>query len=104
MAHAEDQLVGTAKDVMNQNLDRVETGVDTAIDSTKQAVHELRNEAQDVVDRTLNRVKGAWEERRPRVEEYMDSHPWVVIAGLLLVAYLFSRTQQSGRENRVSLD
>jgi len=99
MAHAEDQLVGTAKDVMSQNLDKVEAGVDTAIDSTKQAVHALRSEAQEVVDRTLNRVKGAWEGRRPSVEQYMDSHPWVVIGGLLIVAYLFSRAQSSGTEN-----
>jgi ElaB/YqjD/DUF883 family membrane-anchored ribosome-binding protein len=93
-SNTEDQLVGTAKDVMNQNLDRVESGVDTAIDSTKEAVHELRNEAEEVVDRTLNRVKGAWEGRRPSVEQYMDSHPWVVIGGLLLLAYLFSRAQR----------
>jgi len=95
MARTEDKLVGTAKDVMSHNLDTVEAGVDSAIDGTKEAVHEFRNEAQHVVDQTLNRVKGVWEQQRPRIEGYMDSHPWIVLAGLVFLGFLFSRAQHA---------
>ena len=101
MGRTEDKLVGTAKDVMSHNLDTVEAGVDSAIDGTKEAVHELRNEAQQIVDQTLNRVKGVWEQQRPRIEGYMDSHPWLVLAGLVFLGFLFSRAQHARRQTGI---
>lgn len=85
---------GDAHGVVNRNLDVVESGVDTAIDSTKQVVHELRGKAQEVADGWLDRVNRSWEEQRPRVERYMDAHPWIVLGGLLLLAYLFSASDR----------
>jgi ElaB/YqjD/DUF883 family membrane-anchored ribosome-binding protein len=89
----EDQdIVGAAQGVVAQNLSMVEAGVDTAI---QEAVHEVRSEAQQVVDRTLNRVKGTLEQQRPKIEEYMASHPWIVMGTLLLIGYLFAGTQRT---------
>jgi hypothetical protein len=91
-ARKEDSLVGAAQGAVTQNLDAVEETVDTAI---ADAVHEVRSGAQEVVDQTLNRVRGRWEEQRPKVEEYMASHPWMVLGGLLVVGYLLAGIQRS---------
>jgi hypothetical protein len=47
----------SAQQVVDQELETVEGGVDNAIDSTKDAVHNLRNEAEDIIDRVFGRVK-----------------------------------------------
>ena len=60
----EGNIVGAAQGVVTQNLDSVEAKVDTAI---RDAVHEVRSEAEEVVDQTLNRFKGTWEQQRPKI-------------------------------------
>jgi hypothetical protein len=82
--------VRNARGVISQNLDTVESGVDLAIEAAKEAVHELRGKAEDVTDETVGRVQKLWDRERPRIERYMDTHPWVVIGALVLLAYLFS--------------
>jgi CHASE3 domain sensor protein len=84
-----------ARGVVNQNLDAVESGVDTAIDGAKDAVHEFRGKAQDMADAILDRVNRSWQQQRPRIEAYMNAHPWVVFGGLILLAYVFSANQRS---------
>ena len=83
-----------AHGVVDHNLDAVESGVDTAIDGAKGVVHEFRGKVQDLADGLLDRVNQSWEEQRPRVEAYMNAHPWVVFGGLILLAYLFSGNQR----------
>lgn len=61
------------------------------------AIHELRGKAQEVADQVMTRVKKSWDQKRPQIETYMESHPWIVFGALLLVAYLFSETQPSRR-------
>jgi hypothetical protein len=86
---------GASRGVVSQNLDAVESGVDTAIDGAKDVVHEFRGKVQDVADTMLDRVNKSWQEQRPRVEAYMNAHPWVVFGGLILLAYLFSGNQRN---------
>ncbi len=88
----EGNIVGAAQGVVTQNLDSVEAKVDTAI---RDAVHEVRSEAEEVVDQTLNRFKGTWEQQRPKIEEFMASHPWMVLGGLLLLGYFFAGTKRA---------
>jgi ElaB/YqjD/DUF883 family membrane-anchored ribosome-binding protein len=63
----------------------VESGVDSAIESTKQVVRELRGKAQEVADAWVDRQNQSWEEQRPRIERYMDAHPWIVLEGAAVV-------------------
>ena len=84
-----------ARGVVSQNLDSVESGVDEAIDSAKEAVHEFRGKAEEVADAVLDRVNRSWERQRPRFEAYMTSHPWIVFGGLILLAYLFSAKERT---------
>ena len=79
-----------ARGVVSQNLDAVESGMDVAIDGAKDVIHEFRGKTQEVADELLDRVNQAWERQRPRVEAYMNSHPWIVFGGLILLAYIFS--------------
>ncbi len=85
-----DKIAGSAQQVMEKGLDEVEGGVDNAIGSTKDAVHELRNEAEDIVDRAFGRFKELWQDRQPKVEKYIASHPWLVLGGFLVVGYLIA--------------
>jgi hypothetical protein len=87
----EEDLVGAAQGAVTQNLDAVESKVDTVI---ADAVHEVRSEAEQVVDQTLTRFKGTWEQQRPKIEEFMATHPWMVLGGLLLLGYFFAGTQR----------
>ena len=94
----EDKIGGLSKGVGSQYFDPVEAGVDTPIGSTEDVVHELRSNAEKIVDHTMNRVldrlMSSWELQRPRIEEYMASHPWMVLSGLLLLGYLFAGSQR----------
>jgi ElaB/YqjD/DUF883 family membrane-anchored ribosome-binding protein len=94
----EDEIVGATQEAVGENLDSVEAGVAQAIDETKEVVQEVRHGAQKVVDHALRRVKGAWEQRRPKVEEYVTSHPWVVLGSILLFAYLIVGGTQRSRQ------
>ena len=87
------KIVESAQDLVNQNLDKVEAGIDTTVDTAKNAVHELRNEAQEVADRTLIRFKGFWERMQEKAEAQMAERPWVVLGTLLVVGYLMTRSR-----------
>lgn len=93
------KLAGAAKTVADEGLNTVEAAVSTAIDSTKEAVHELRNDAMEAVNRTVgqtvDRVKETFDQQRPRVEQYIASHPWIMLGGLLVLAYLFTGRRHS---------
>jgi hypothetical protein len=91
-SNVEGNIAGAAQDVLTQNLNSVEAKVDTVL---KDAIHEVRSEAEDVVDQTLNRFKGTWEQQRPKIEDFMASHPWMVLGGLLLLGYFFAGTQRA---------
>jgi hypothetical protein len=85
---------GSVRGVVGHNLDAVESGVDTAIDGAKDVVHEFRGKAQEFADAMLDRVNRSWQQQLPRIEAYMDAHPWVVFGGLVLLAYVFSGHQR----------
>ncbi len=95
----QDKLAGAAKTVVNQSFDSAEAAVDTAIESTigstKDIVHELRNEAAEAVDQTVGRVRESLDRQRPELERYITSHPWMTLAGLLILGYLFAGIQRS---------
>ena len=90
----------TARGVVNHNLDTMESGVDTAIDGAKGVVHEFRGKVQELADALLDQVNTSWEEQRPRVEAYMNAHPWVVFGGLILLAYFLSGNQRNERNTQ----
>lgn len=98
MERAEDKIGGISTNVMSRNFDTVRTEVDTAIDSSQDFAHEMRSNAEKVLNHTmsrlLDRLMDSWEQQRPRVEGYMASHPWMVLGGLLLLGYLFSGSQR----------
>src|SRR5689334_5512058 len=89
-----EKVAEAAKTVADESLNTVETAVNTAIDSTKGAVHELRSDAVEAVNqtvgRTIGRVKDSLDQRRPQFEQYIASHPWIVLGGLLIVGYLLT--------------
>ena len=89
-----EQGTGSARGAVSHNLDAVESGVDTAIDGAKEVVHEFRGKAQELADTMLDRVNRSWQQQLPRIEAYMDAHPWVVFGGLVLLAYVFSGHQR----------
>lgn len=89
-----DKLAGASKTMTNESLNTVEAAVNSAIDSTKEIVHELRNDAMEAVNRTVDqtvgRVKETLEQQRPRLEQYIASHPWIMLGGLLILGYLIT--------------
>jgi hypothetical protein len=94
-----EKFEGAANTVVDEGLHTVEAAVNTAIDSTKEVVHEMRNDAMEAVNQTVSRgvgsVKEYWDEQQPRFERYITSHPWMMLAGLLVLGYLFSGRRQS---------
>ena len=92
-------VVETAQGLVSQNLDKVEAQIDSTVDRAKDAVHELRSEAQEIADRTLTRFNGFWGQMQEKADAQMAQHPWIVLGGLLVVGYLLSRSQQSRRNN-----
>ena len=92
------KMVEAAQDLVSQNLDKVEARIDSTVDNAKNAVHELRSEAQEAVDRTLIRFTEFWERVQKEVEAQMAQRPWVVLGSLLVVGYLLSRSRS--RPNR----
>jgi hypothetical protein len=91
------KVVETMQGLVTENLDTVEAKIDSTVDSAKDAVHELRSEAQEVAERTLTRFKGFWEQMQEKADAQMTLHPWIVLGSLLVVGYLLSRSQQSRR-------
>jgi ElaB/YqjD/DUF883 family membrane-anchored ribosome-binding protein len=72
------ESVEAVQGLVSENLDRVEAQLDSTVESAKEAVHELRSEAQEVADKTLTRFKGLWERMQNKVEAQMDEHPWLI--------------------------
>ena len=87
------KMVEAAQDLVSQNLDKVEARIDSTVDNARNAVHELRSEAQEAVDRTLIRFTEFWERVQKEVEAQMAQRPWVVLGSLLVVGYLLSRSR-----------
>lgn len=89
-----DKLAGAAKTVADEGLNTVEAAVNSAINSTKDAVHELRSDAVEAVnqtvDQTVGSVKETLEQQRPRFEQYIAAHPWIMLGGLLILGYLLT--------------
>lgn len=94
----EEKMVEAVQGLVSENLDRVEAQIDSTVDRAKETVHELRSEAQEVVDRTLTRFKGFWERMEEQLDTQMTLHPWIVLGSLLVVGYLLSRSQQLRRD------
>ena len=92
-----EESTGSSRSLVSENLNAVESGVDTAIDGTKDVVREFRGKAQEVTDAMLDRVNRSWQQQRPRIEAYMNAHPWVVFGGLILLAYFLSGNQRADR-------
>lgn len=94
-----DKLAGAAKTVADEGLHTVEAAVNSAIDSTKDAVHELRSDAVEAVnqtvDQTVGRVKETLEQQRPRFEQYIASHPWIMLGGLVILWYLLTGRRET---------
>lgn len=94
-----DKLAGAAKTVADEGMNTVETAVNPAIDSTKDAVHELRNDAMEAVnqtvDQTVGSVKETLEQQRPRFEQYIAAHPWIMLGGLVILWYLLSGRRET---------
>ena len=67
-----------------------ESGIDIAIETAREALHELREKAQDVAGETVRTAQRTCDKKRPMIERYMESHPWIVFGALLLLAYLLS--------------
>ena len=88
----EHEIEGTAEGIVSQNLDTVESEID-------RVVHELRGKAEEVADQIVTRAKKSWDQKRPQIEAYMESHPWIVFGALLVVAYLFSETRPIRQRN-----
>jgi hypothetical protein len=93
----EPKVVEAVQGLVSENLDRVEAQLDSTVDSAKEAVHELRTEAQEVANKTLTRFKGFWEGMQDKVDAQMDKHPWLILGSLLVLAYFMSRSQRSRR-------
>jgi hypothetical protein len=94
----EEKLVEAVQGLVSQNLDNVEAQIDSTVEGAKQAVHELRSEAQEAADRTLTRFKGFWEGTQEKLDAQMASHPWIVLGSLLVMGYLLTRPQRSRRD------
>jgi len=94
-----DKLAGASKTVSNETLNTVEAAVNSAIDSTKDAVHELRNDAMEAVnqtvDQTIGSVKEVLDQQRPRFEQYIASHPWITLGGLVILWYLLTGRRET---------
>jgi len=82
---SEEKVVEAVHGLVSQNLDNVEAQIDSTVEGAKQAVHELRSEAQEAANRTLTRFKGFWGEMQEKFNAQMASHPWIVLGSLLVV-------------------
>jgi hypothetical protein len=54
----EPKVVEAVQGLVSENLDRVEAQLDSTVESAKEAVHELRSEAQEVADKTVTAFQG----------------------------------------------
>jgi hypothetical protein len=93
----EPKVVDAVQGLVSENLDRVEAQLDSTVDSAKEAVHELRTEAQEVANKTLTRFKASWGRMQDKLDAQMNEHPWLILGSLLVLAYFMSRSQRSRR-------
>ena len=95
-----DEIGQKAQQIVQDELDSVEERVDKAIERTKDSVHELRNNAEDVIDQAFTRGKSVWQQQQEKVERFVSSHPWLVLGGVLLVGYILAGSRQRGTTSR----
>lgn len=93
----ETKTVEAVQDLVGQNLDKVEAQIDSTVDSAKEAVHELRGQAQEAADRTLTSFGGAWGRMQEKLDTQMERHPWLVLGSLLVLGYFLNRSRGSRR-------
>jgi ElaB/YqjD/DUF883 family membrane-anchored ribosome-binding protein len=98
--HTSENLTGAAKEVADDGLHTVKDAVNTAIESTHDIVQELQSgtmkAVNETVGRTIDRVTETLDEQRPRFEQYIASHPWIMLGGLVIIWYLLTGKRQSG--------
>jgi ElaB/YqjD/DUF883 family membrane-anchored ribosome-binding protein len=94
-----DKLADAAKDVADDGIHTVKGTMDTAINRTQDIVEELRDHTMEAVNqtvgRTIDRVRESLDEQRPRFEQYIASHPWIMLGGVLVLWYLLSGNRRS---------
>lgn len=80
-------------EVVSEGLQTVEAAMNTAID-IKEVVHEMQNDAMEVVNQAVSRgvgnVKEYWDEQQPRFERYITAHPWMTLGIFLILGHLFA--------------
>lgn len=91
------KAVEAMQGLVAENLDKVEAQMDSTVDSAKEVVHELRSEAQEAVGQSLSRFQEAWERIQNKVSAQIDQHPWIVFAGVFILGYLLTRSEQQRR-------
>jgi hypothetical protein len=92
--HAKEEMIEGVREIIDQNLNKVETEIDSTVESAKGSVHAIRTEAEMAAERALNRLRGSWDRTQQKLEAQMAQHPWMVLGGVLLVGFLLSRSQQ----------
>ncbi|HEU4684337.1 MAG TPA: hypothetical protein VFS39_07535 [Nitrospira sp.] len=92
-----EMVLSAAEEAVSDNLDRLEAGVDRAVDRAKDTVHQLRAMTEEMTERTLTRVRETWERQLLKIEGALASHPWMVFGALVLLAYVFSQEQATRR-------
>lgn len=85
-----DTISGAAQAVVEHNVATLEAGVDTAMQHTKEAIRQLGDKAEEAVDHAFNHL----EQQRPKIEQYIAAHPWLILGGLVVAGYLISGIQR----------
>jgi hypothetical protein len=93
----ETKTVEAVQDLVSQNLDKVEAQIDSPGDSAKEAVHELRVQAQEAADRTLTSFRGVWRRMQDKLDTQMEQHPWLILGSPLVLGYFLNRSRGSRR-------
>ncbi len=96
-----EKMDSAAHDVVRENLDSVEAQVDetveTAMERTKDTVHEIRDEAEQIAERAIRTVEQSLERQLAKAEAFFRTRPYILFGVLVLLAYVFA-----GREIRPS--
>jgi hypothetical protein len=71
----DEKSAGTAREVANQQLDTLEERADGAVDTTKETIHEPRNEAESLINQALARVEQVWKQQQPKARALYGHTP-----------------------------
>ncbi|HJT22921.1 MAG TPA: hypothetical protein VJ746_20800 [Nitrospira sp.] len=86
-----------AQNAVRENLDSLEAQVDetveTAVERTRDTVHEIRDEAERIAERTIRSV----ERNLAKAEAFFRARPYILFGLLVVLAYVFA-----GRQGRRS--